>query len=39
MEKLPLPPSGENLPVKEGFKPEAIGGMIVVSGAAPKSSA
>jgi hypothetical protein len=27
---------GENLHWKEGFKPEASGGMIVLSGAAPK---
>jgi hypothetical protein len=31
-----LPPSGENLHWKEGFKPEASGGMIVMSGAAPQ---
>jgi hypothetical protein len=31
-----LPPSGENLNWKEGFKPEAGRGMIVVSGAAPQ---
>jgi hypothetical protein len=33
---ISLPPSGENLDWKEGFKPEASGGMIVLSGAAPK---
>jgi hypothetical protein len=31
-----LPPSGENLNWKEGFKQEASGWMIVMSGAAPQ---
>jgi hypothetical protein len=31
-----LPPSGENLHWKEGFKPEVSGEMIVMSGAAPQ---
>jgi hypothetical protein len=37
--KISLPPSRENLHWKGGFKLRAIGGMIVVSGAAPLRAA